>query len=234
MRCEVCHTHSVPFESRRGEFIDMLRLNVCVRRCPADWRHSYVRNYHAGSTTPSKGDKGMSISQVSSPRFSDVHTVIVAMSGGVDSSVTAKILADPSNVSPLISHYITVNYVAQGHDLSAVFMRNWDTRDESGSDDGCEWKQDWEDVQRVCQMLDIPVKMVRSCSSRRTEVASLESRLILVGNTGSECLSHPSEIGLRDFHRIPMFGATSKSCLSYPAFFLPTLIDTGKSNLVPS
>lgn len=57
--------------------------------------------------------------------------------------------------------------VAQGYDLSAVFMRNWDTRDESGSDDGCEWKKDWEDVQRVCRMLDIPVKMVRSCSSRR-------------------------------------------------------------------
>lgn len=46
-------------------------------------------------------------------------------------------------------------------------MRNWDTRDESGSDDGCEWKKDWEDVQRVCRMLDIPVKMVRSRPSRR-------------------------------------------------------------------
>ncbi|KAF8121668.1 tRNA methyl transferase-domain-containing protein [Boletus edulis] len=66
------------------------------------------------------------------------------MSGGVDSSVTAKLLADPSNE----------------YDLSAVFMRNWDTRDESGSDDGCEWKKDWEDVQRVCRMLDIPVKMI--------------------------------------------------------------------------
>jgi len=71
----------------------------------------------------------------------------VAMSGGVDSSVTAKLLADAAN----------------GYDLSAVFMRNWDTRDESGSDDGCEWKKDWEDVQRVCRMLDIPVKMIDLC-----------------------------------------------------------------------
>ncbi|KAG8725487.1 hypothetical protein FRC09_015780 [Ceratobasidium sp. 395] len=55
------------------------------------------------------------------------------MSGGVDSSVTAALLAK------------------QDYDLSAVFMRNWDTRDESGSDIGCEWEKDWEDVQRVCR-----------------------------------------------------------------------------------
>ncbi|TFK46652.1 5-methylaminomethyl-2-thiouridylate-methyltransferase [Heliocybe sulcata] len=64
------------------------------------------------------------------------------MSGGVDSSVTARLLAD------------------QDYDLSAVFMRNWDTRDESGTDKGCEWEKDWEDVQRVCKMLDLPCKMV--------------------------------------------------------------------------
>ena len=40
-------------------------------------------------------------------------------------------------------------------------MRNWDTRDESGTDSGCEWKKDWSDVQRVCAHLDIPVRMVR-------------------------------------------------------------------------
>jgi tRNA U34 2-thiouridine synthase MnmA/TrmU len=42
-------------------------------------------------------------------------------------------------------------------------MRNWDTRDESGSDVGCEWEKDWEDVQRVCRKLDIPCRMVRQC-----------------------------------------------------------------------
>ena len=66
------------------------------------------------------------------------------MSGGIDSSVSAKLLA------------------AQDYDLSAIFMRNWDTRDEYGtSDKGCEWEKDWEDVQRVCNVLDIPVTMVR-------------------------------------------------------------------------
>ncbi|TFY59952.1 hypothetical protein EVG20_g7600 [Dentipellis fragilis] len=74
------------------------------------------------------------------PRNGD--KVVIAMSGGVDSSACAKLLAD------------------KDYDLSAVFMRNWDTRDESGTDRGCEWEKDWEDVQRVCKKLDIPCTMV--------------------------------------------------------------------------
>ena len=50
--------------------------------------------------------------------------------------------------------------MTQDYDLSAVFMRNWDTRDESGTDSGCEWKKDWEDVQRVCRMLGLKCEMV--------------------------------------------------------------------------
>ncbi|TEB39586.1 5-methylaminomethyl-2-thiouridylate-methyltransferase [Coprinellus micaceus] len=64
------------------------------------------------------------------------------MSGGVDSSVAALLLAK------------------EDYDMSAVFMRNWDTRDESGTDKGCEWEKDWEDVQRVCRVLDVPVTMI--------------------------------------------------------------------------
>ncbi|KAF9053117.1 tRNA-specific 2-thiouridylase [Panaeolus papilionaceus] len=64
------------------------------------------------------------------------------MSGGVDSSVTAMLLAK------------------QDFDLSAVYMRNWDTRDESGTDKGCEWEKDWEDVQLVCRKLDLPCELI--------------------------------------------------------------------------
>ncbi|KAF8625580.1 hypothetical protein AX15_005301 [Amanita polypyramis BW_CC] len=64
------------------------------------------------------------------------------MSGGVDSSVTARMLAE------------------KDYDLSAVYMRNWDTRDESATDRGCEWEKDWEDVQRVCRMLGIPCELI--------------------------------------------------------------------------
>ena len=81
------------------------------------------------------------------------------MSGGVDSSVAALLLAKE------VCNYVYTGSLtygcAQDYDLSAVFMRNWDTRDESGTDKGCEWEKDWEDVQRVCKVLDIPVTMVR-------------------------------------------------------------------------
>jgi asparagine synthetase B (glutamine-hydrolysing) len=73
------------------------------------------------------------------PRAGD--TVFIAMSGGVDSSVSAALLAN------------------QDYNLRAVFMRNWDTRDENASDTGCEWELDWDDVQRVCRVLDIPCQM---------------------------------------------------------------------------
>jgi tRNA U34 2-thiouridine synthase MnmA/TrmU len=47
------------------------------------------------------------------------------------------------------------------YDLSAVYMRNWDSVDESGSElNGCDWKQDWELVQSTCRKLGLPVELV--------------------------------------------------------------------------
>ncbi|KAI7829301.1 5-methylaminomethyl-2-thiouridylate-methyltransferase [Kickxella alabastrina] len=56
------------------------------------------------------------------------------MSGGVDSSVAAHLLQ------------------SQGHKVTGIFMRNWDTRDEHGQ---CPSERDWQDVQRVCHRLNI-------------------------------------------------------------------------------
>ena len=56
----------------------------------------------------------------------------VAMSGGVDSSVAAWMLAK------------------QGHEVVGMYMRNWDERDEQGK---CPADRDWADVQRVCTQL---------------------------------------------------------------------------------
>ena len=61
--------------------------------------------------------------------------VVVGMSGGVDSSVTALLLKE------------------QGYDVIGIFMKNWDDTDEFGH---CTAEEDAEDVRRVCEQIGIP------------------------------------------------------------------------------
>lgn len=61
--------------------------------------------------------------------------VVVGMSGGVDSSVAALLLKE------------------QGYDVVGIFMKNWDDTDENGV---CTATEDFDDVVRVCNQLDIP------------------------------------------------------------------------------
>jgi len=70
-------------------------------------------------------------------RFPDPSKVrvVVGMSGGVDSSVTALLLK------------------RQGFDVVGVFMKNWDDTDEFGV---CTAEEDAEDVRRVCNQIGIP------------------------------------------------------------------------------
>ena len=89
------------------------------------------------------------------------------MSGGVDSSVAAHLLTEQVRAI-ILGSVQSRRCCAQDYDLSAVYMRNWDTRDESGSDQGCEWKRDWEDVQRVCRRLGLPCEMVSAYGSYST------------------------------------------------------------------
>jgi tRNA-specific 2-thiouridylase len=62
-------------------------------------------------------------------------TVVVGMSGGVDSSVTAALLK------------------RQGFDVIGVYMKNWS---EDVGDYGCTWAQDSEDARKVAKVLGIP------------------------------------------------------------------------------
>lgn len=61
-------------------------------------------------------------------------TIVVGMSGGVDSSVAALLLKQ------------------QGFDVIGLFMRNWEEKDEDGF---CTAEGDFNDVKSVCQKLDI-------------------------------------------------------------------------------
>ena len=64
-----------------------------------------------------------------------MKTVIVGMSGGVDSSVAAYILKE------------------QGYKVIGLYMMNWE---ETSPDGACSADADFTDVRRVCSALDIP------------------------------------------------------------------------------
>lgn len=64
-----------------------------------------------------------------------MKTVVIGMSGGVDSSVAAMLLKQ------------------QGYRVIGMFMKNWEEKDADGV---CRSASDYEDVVRVCEQLDIP------------------------------------------------------------------------------
>ena len=67
-------------------------------------------------------------------------TVVIGMSGGVDSSVAALLLKQ------------------QGYRVIGLFMHNWD--DEGKDFSECSSSRDWSDVAKVCATLDIPYYLV--------------------------------------------------------------------------
>ncbi|MBQ9729804.1 MAG: tRNA 2-thiouridine(34) synthase MnmA [Clostridia bacterium] len=62
-------------------------------------------------------------------------TVVIGMSGGVDSSVAALLLKQ------------------QGYNVIGLYMMNWEETDENGC---CTAEDDYADVRRVCSLIDIP------------------------------------------------------------------------------
>ena len=67
------------------------------------------------------------------------ETVFIGMSGGVDSSVAAKLLLD------------------QGYHVEGLFMKNWE---EDDNEDYCSAHEDLEDAQSVCDQLNIQLHSV--------------------------------------------------------------------------
>lgn len=78
-----------------------------------------------------------------------VKTVVVGMSGGVDSSVSALLLKQ------------------QGYNVIGLFMKNWEEEDAQGV---CMSSYDFEDVVRVCDQIGIPYYSVNFVKEYRENV----------------------------------------------------------------
>lgn len=83
----------------------------------------------------------------SSPASNSSTTVIVGISGGVDSAVAALLLKQ------------------QGYRVQGLHMTNWDE-----DDDYCEAARDYQDARKVCDELDIPLHHVNFAREYRDKV----------------------------------------------------------------
>ena len=75
--------------------------------------------------------------------------VIIGMSGGVDSAVSALLLKK------------------QGYHVTSLFMKNWEEKDENGI---CMASKEFEDVVKVCEVLDIPYYSVNFAKEYKDRV----------------------------------------------------------------
>ncbi len=92
--------------------------------------------------------------------------VVVGMSGGVDSSVTALLLKE------------------QGYDVIGIFMKNWDDTDENGF---CTATEDYKDVAAVADQIGIPYYSVNFEKSTGTAYLSTFSRVSGWSHAQSRC-----------------------------------------------
>ena len=76
--------------------------------------------------------------------------ILVAMSGGVDSSVAALRLQQ------------------QGYEIEGAYMKNWINEDEILGD--CPWQQDIEDASAVSDKLGIPFRVVNLMEEYRSRI----------------------------------------------------------------
>jgi tRNA-specific 2-thiouridylase len=88
--------------------------------------------------------------------------VIVGMSGGVDSSVSALLLKQ------------------QGHEVVGLYMKNWEESDPSGT---CTSERDFDDVVKVCEQIGIPYYTVNFTQEYQTKVFAQFLAELKVGHT---------------------------------------------------
>lgn len=123
-------------------------------------------------------------------------TVVIGMSGGVDSSVAALLLKE------------------QGYKVIGLFMNNWEEHDENGC---CTSEQDYSDVRRVCEKIDIPYYAVNFSKDYMDRVFSYFLKEYSLGRTPNPDVLCNREIKFGPFKKYAMemgadFIATGHYC----------------------
>ncbi|MBE7087152.1 MAG: tRNA 2-thiouridine(34) synthase MnmA [Clostridiales bacterium] len=111
-------------------------------------------------------------------RFQMAKTVVVGMSGGVDSSVAALLLKQ------------------QGYNVIGLYMNNWEEKDECGA---CTGEEDFADVRRVGNALGIPYYSVNFAKEYMDRVFSYFLEEYNAGRTPNPDVLCNREIKFKDF-----------------------------------
>ena len=129
--------------------------------------------------------------------LSEKRRVVVGMSGGVDSAVAALLLKK------------------QGYDVTGVFMRNWEEQDGT-----CPAEQDYEDVRRVSEALDIPYYTVNFTKEYMERVFSFFLSEYSAGRTPNPDILCNTEIKFKAFLEFAMKTGAQKLATGHYARLL--------------
>ena len=123
--------------------------------------------------------------QAVNPKTKKTPMVMVGMSGGVDSSVTAALLRE------------------QGYRVVGIFMKNWE--DSAGD---CQATEDFHDVERVCRHLNIPCYSIQFVKEYRERVFNPMVSAYRQGLTPNPDILCNQEIKFKEFfNQMSLLGA---------------------------
>ena len=108
----------------------------------------------------------------------DKHRVVVGLSGGVDSAVTAHLLKQ------------------QGHEVIGIFMKNWEDDDDS---EFCSSRQDFLDAAAVADVLGIEIEHVNFAAEYKDRVFAEFVREYQAGRTPNPDILCNAEIKFKAF-----------------------------------